>query len=354
MARVFVAMSGGVDSSVAAALLARGGPRRHRRHDAAVAVLATTRAAAVRSSAVRDARRVCDLLGIPHYTLNFREAFEREVVAPFADEYAAGRTPNPCIVCNDRVKFADLLAKVARRAPTSSRPATTRGSCATTPGAPWLARGRRRRARTRATSSTASRARSWRTRCSRSASCTRPTSGRSPSASACRRREAREPGGLLRRRRGARAVVARAAPRGARARRRSSTLDGTVLGHARRASRTTRSASARGSASRRPSRSTSCARRGSEPRRGRAARSARGHARRGRPTSCGTARRDERCRRAGALPDGAGRGAIATLRRRAARWSSSTQPLDGVAPGQAVVCYRGDVVLGGGTIACAS
>ena len=63
-------------------------------------------------SAIRDARRVCDLLGIPHYTLNFREAFEQAVVGPFADEYAAGRTPNPCIVCNDVLKFSDLLAKV--------------------------------------------------------------------------------------------------------------------------------------------------------------------------------------------------------------------------------------------------
>ena len=63
-------------------------------------------------SAIRDARRVCDLLGIPHYTLNFREAFEQAVVGPFADEYAAGRTPNPCIVCNDVLKFSDLLAKI--------------------------------------------------------------------------------------------------------------------------------------------------------------------------------------------------------------------------------------------------
>ena len=63
-------------------------------------------------SAIRDARRVCGLLGIPHYTLNFREAFEQAVVGPFADEYAAGRTPNPCIVCNDVLKFSDLLAKV--------------------------------------------------------------------------------------------------------------------------------------------------------------------------------------------------------------------------------------------------
>lgn len=62
--------------------------------------------------AVRDAKRVCDLLGIPHYALNYRSVFEHQVVDAFADEYARGRTPNPCIVCNDLVKFGDLLAKV--------------------------------------------------------------------------------------------------------------------------------------------------------------------------------------------------------------------------------------------------
>lgn len=112
MARVWVAMSGGVDSSVAAALLLEAG------HEVTGVTMqlwpsGDDEGGCCSVSAVRDAKRVCDLLGIAHYSLNYRDIFEREVVTPFAEEYAAGRTPNPCIVCNDRVKFSDLLAKVA-------------------------------------------------------------------------------------------------------------------------------------------------------------------------------------------------------------------------------------------------
>ena len=155
MARVFVAMSGGVDSSVAAALLLEQG------HDVTGVTMQLWPSGDVEGgccsvAAVRDAKRVCDLLGIAHYTLNFRDAFESQVVSEFAREYAAGRTPNPCIVCNDRLKFSDLLARVSRcRAPTTSRPVTTRGSCAMTP-ATRGSRAASTRPRTSPTSSTAS------------------------------------------------------------------------------------------------------------------------------------------------------------------------------------------------------
>ena len=111
MARVFVAMSGGVDSSVAAALLVEQG------HDVTGVTMqlwpsSDEEGGCCSIGAVRDAKRVCDLLDIPHYALNFRDSFERLVVAPYADDYASGRTPNPCIECNDRLKFSYLLAKV--------------------------------------------------------------------------------------------------------------------------------------------------------------------------------------------------------------------------------------------------
>jgi tRNA-uridine 2-sulfurtransferase len=107
VARVFVAMSGGVDSSVAAALLVRAG------HDVVGVTMQLLpsgdfEGGCCSTSAVRDAHRVCDLIGIPHYTLNVRDEFRRDVVEDFCDAYAAGRTPNPCIVCNDRIKFVEL------------------------------------------------------------------------------------------------------------------------------------------------------------------------------------------------------------------------------------------------------
>jgi tRNA-uridine 2-sulfurtransferase len=111
MARVFVAMSGGVDSSVSAALLLEAG------HDVAGVTMqlwpsSDSEGPGRSGDAIRDARGVCDLLGIAHHTVDFREAFQTAVVGAFADEYARGRTPNPCIVCNDALKFANLLAEV--------------------------------------------------------------------------------------------------------------------------------------------------------------------------------------------------------------------------------------------------
>lgn len=113
--KVVIAMSGGVDSSVAAALLLEQGyevvgvtlnvwpkvaPGAAEREDACCSL-----------SAVEDARRVADRLGIPHYTLNFREVFANTVIDDFVSEYAAGRTPNPCIRCNEHVKFDALMRR---------------------------------------------------------------------------------------------------------------------------------------------------------------------------------------------------------------------------------------------------
>ena len=111
MATVFVAMSGGVDSSVAAALLIRAG------HDVTGVTMqlwpsGQDEGGCCSVDATRDAKRVCDSLGIPHYTLNFRDFFEAAVVEPFCDAYASGCTPNPCIVCNDVVKFEELWRRV--------------------------------------------------------------------------------------------------------------------------------------------------------------------------------------------------------------------------------------------------
>lgn len=140
MARVFAGMSGGVDSSVAAALLLEVG---HEVTGITMQLLpqGDDEGQCCGTDAVRSARRVCDTLGIPHYTWDFRETFEREVVTPFAQEYAAGRTPNPCARCNDRVKFAELLARSlaagAEMIATGHYARIVRDAS----GAPWLATG---------------------------------------------------------------------------------------------------------------------------------------------------------------------------------------------------------------------
>ena len=107
-------MSGGVDSSVVAALLKQRG------HDVIGITMQIWQesqtdprhAGCCSLGAVEDARRVARLLDIPHYVVNFREEFRTSVIDYFVDEYAAGRTPNPCVMCNRTVKFDLLLSKM--------------------------------------------------------------------------------------------------------------------------------------------------------------------------------------------------------------------------------------------------
>lgn len=112
MARVVVAMSGGVDSSVTAALLVEQGHEvigiHMKLHDAAPDSGVGT---CCGLDDALDARRVADELGIPFYVMNLREAFQRAVMDNLADTYLAGQTPNPCIQCNGVLKFRVLLAR---------------------------------------------------------------------------------------------------------------------------------------------------------------------------------------------------------------------------------------------------
>jgi tRNA-specific 2-thiouridylase len=110
--RVLAAMSGGVDSAVAAALAVDAG------HDVTGVHMALSRTPGTLRTGSRgcctvedafDARRICDLLGIPYYVWDFSNDFLDDVVADFLTEYAAGRTPNPCLRCNEKIKFAALL-----------------------------------------------------------------------------------------------------------------------------------------------------------------------------------------------------------------------------------------------------
>lgn len=112
--KVLAAMSGGVDSAVAAARAVDAG------HDVVAVHLALSRTPGTLRTGARgcctiedsmDAQRVADLIGIPYYVWDFSERFAAEVVDDFVAEYSAGRTPNPCMRCNERIKFAALLEK---------------------------------------------------------------------------------------------------------------------------------------------------------------------------------------------------------------------------------------------------
>jgi tRNA-specific 2-thiouridylase len=110
--RVLAAMSGGVDSAVAAARAVDAGHEVVGVHLALARQPATLRTGARGCCTVedaRDARRAADLLDIPFYVWDLAERFEQDVVEDFVAEYAAGRTPNPCVRCNERIKFSALL-----------------------------------------------------------------------------------------------------------------------------------------------------------------------------------------------------------------------------------------------------
>ena len=113
--KVVVAMSGGVDSSVAAALLLEQGYEvigvTMQIWDAGITEVAGEHVGCCSLTAVEDARRVASQLDIPYYVMNFRDVFEEKVIKYFTAEYLRGRTPNPCIACNRYVKFEALLDK---------------------------------------------------------------------------------------------------------------------------------------------------------------------------------------------------------------------------------------------------
>jgi len=114
--RVVVAMSGGVDSSVAALLLQEAGydvvgvTMRLFTADNADTLSVYTKGCCTLED-VDDARRVCQIIGAPHYLLNFEREFQEHVIDYFCQEYERGRTPHPCLACNEKIKFSFLLER---------------------------------------------------------------------------------------------------------------------------------------------------------------------------------------------------------------------------------------------------
>ena len=113
MKKVAVAMSGGVDSAVAALLL------RHQGYDTVGVTMCLgvvpaegERAKCCGLREVEDARHICEALGIRHLVIDFAADLEEKVIRPFVAEYSRGRTPNPCVACNRLIKFGALMEKM--------------------------------------------------------------------------------------------------------------------------------------------------------------------------------------------------------------------------------------------------
>ena len=115
--KVVVAMSGGVDSSVAALLLQQQGYEvvgvTLKLYNLEGEDLSPNYQGCCTLDDVEDARSVCRRLGIPHYVLNTQKEFQSRVVDYFTSEYQLGRTPHPCIACNDKIKFSHLMERAA-------------------------------------------------------------------------------------------------------------------------------------------------------------------------------------------------------------------------------------------------
>ncbi len=128
--RVLLGMSGGVDSSVAGYFLREQG------YDVIGVTMKVWPQDCISRAedkccgpqAVADARAVAHSLGIPHYVVDEADQFEQTVINYFASEYQAGRTPNPCVMCNEKLKFGNLWGKRKRWGAITSRPAITRSS----------------------------------------------------------------------------------------------------------------------------------------------------------------------------------------------------------------------------------
>ena len=111
--KVAVAMSGGVDSSLVATLLKEEGYEvigiTMRLSDEGRGFCLSPESDASMLSSVKDAKKVAEQIGIAHYVADFRDMFKTKVIDYFLDEYAAGRTPNPCVACNPQIKFGALF-----------------------------------------------------------------------------------------------------------------------------------------------------------------------------------------------------------------------------------------------------